>query len=306
MKRKVVLALVATLTLTVGSIGTVFAMNNSQGITIQISELSNHEHVWGAKQWVVDKEAVYETVHHPAETHEEEQWVVDKEAWTETIDHPEEGHYETVTITDKEAWDEPVYDYCTVCNVCGEIIGSNYLGIHDTLDDHYAKTGCAANQGYTGNVQKQVDTIHHPAVTHEEQQWVVDKEAWTETIEHPEEGHYEHTCTDCGEVQNSETGEVITPGNPTDPETPGTDDPTTEEPETPDNTTDTGENKDQQNDNKTATADKSEKADTTVTVSTEKKSPKTGDSASLIYLATLAGSAVTGSTAFGLRRKFKK
>ena len=209
MKRKVVLALVAALTLTVGSMGTVFAMNSAQGIVIQTSEFSNHEHVWGAKEWVVDKEA-----------------------WTETIEHPAE--------------------------------------------------------------------------THEEQQWVVDKEAWTETIEHPEEGHYEHTCTDCGEVQNSETGEVITPGNPTDPETPGTDDPTTEEPETPDNTTDTGENKDQQNDNKTATADKSEKADTTVTVSTEKKSPKTGDSASLIYLATLAGSAVTGSTAFGLRRKFKK
>ena len=300
MKRKVVLALIATLALTVGSIGTVFAMNNSQGITIQISELSNHEHVWGA-----------------------EEWVVDKEAWTETIDHPEEGHYETVTITDKEAWDEPVYDYCTVCNVCGEIIGSNYLGIHDTLDDHYAKTGCAANQGYTGNVQKQVDTIHHPAETHEEQQWVVDKEAWTETIEHPEEGHYEtvtivdkeawdeevlvspeqghweHTCTDCGEVQNSETGEVITPG---------TDDPTTEEPETPDNTTDTGENKDQQNDNKTATetTNKSENTNTATTVSTENKAPKTGDTASMIYLATLAGSVVTGGTAFGLRRKFKK
>lgn len=108
MKRKVVLALVATLTLTVGSIGTVFAMNNSQGITIQISELSNHEHVWGAKQWVVDKEAVYETVHHPAETHEEQQWVVDKEAWTETIEHPAETHEEQQWVVDKEAWTETI------------------------------------------------------------------------------------------------------------------------------------------------------------------------------------------------------
>ena len=274
MKRKVVLALVATLTLTVGSIGTVFAMNNSQGITIQISELSNHEHVWGAEQWVVDKEAWTETIDHPAETHEEEKWVVDKEAWEE----------------------QKIVGYHTVCNICGEE--------YTNSNDHYLTYGCKS-ASYTGNVPI-YDTIHHPEEGHWETVTIVDKEAWTETIEHPEEGHYEHTCTDCGEVQNSETGEVITPGNPTDPETPGTDDPTTEEPETPDNTTDTGENKDQQNDNKTATADKSEKADTTVTVSTEKKSPKTGDSASLIYLATLAGSAVTGSTAFGLRRKFKK
>ena len=82
MKRKVVLALLAALTLTVGSLGTVFAMNNSQGLVIQTSELSNHEHVWGAKKWVVDKEAWTETIEHPAETHEEQQWVVDKEAWT--------------------------------------------------------------------------------------------------------------------------------------------------------------------------------------------------------------------------------
>ena len=274
MKRKVVLALVATLTLTVGSIGTVFAMNNSQGITIQISELSNHEHVWGAEQWVVDKEAWTETIDHPAETHEEEKWVVDKEAWEE----------------------QKIVGYHTVCNICGEE--------YTNSNDHYLTYGCKSTS-YTGNVPI-YDTIHHPEEGHWETVTIVDKEAWTETIEHPEEGHYEHTCTDCGEVQNSETGEVITPGNPTDPETPGTDDPTTEEPETPDNTTDTGENKDQQNDNKTATADKSEKADTTVTVSTEKKSPKTGDTSSLIYLATLAGSAVTGGTAFGLRRKFKK
>ena len=57
MKRKVVLALVAALTLTVGSMGTVFAMNSTQGLVIQTSESGNHEHVWGTKEWVVDKEA---------------------------------------------------------------------------------------------------------------------------------------------------------------------------------------------------------------------------------------------------------
>ncbi len=302
MKRKVVLALIATLTLTVGSIGTVFAMNDSQGITIQISESGNHEHVWGAEEWVVDKEAVYE-----------EQWVIDTPEWTETIEHPAE--YEDQWIVDVPAYDQPVYENHTICYTCreqglGNVIIDGQAGAHQIM---HAEKGETCHYG-TETIQ--VDTIHHDEVGHWEK--VLIKDSWTETIEHseeghyedvlvsPEEGHWEHTCTDCGEVQNSETGEVITPGNPTDPETPGTDDPTTEEPETPDNTTDTGENKDQQNDNKTATADKSEKADTTVTVSTEKKSPKTGDSASLIYLATLAGSAVTGGTAFGLRRKFKK
>ena len=301
MKRKVVLALIATLTLTVGSLGTVFAMNDTQGITIQTSESSNHEHVWGAKEWVVDKEAWTETIEHPAETHEEQQWVVDQEAWDE----------------------QKIIGYHSVCNKCGNDY-TNSL-------EHQQLYGCKSTS-YTGNVPI-YDTIHHPEEGHWETVTIVDKEAWTETIEHPEEGHWEHTCTDCGEVQNSETGEVITPGNPTDPEKPtdpeeptdpevptdpeeptnpekpGTDDPTTEEPETPDNTQDADENKEQQDNDKTTTTDttdKSENADTATTaVSNENKSPKTGDPSSLICLATLAGSAVTGGTAFGLRRKFK-
>lgn len=40
---------------------------------------------------------------------------------------------------------------------------------------------------------------------------------------------------------------------------------------------------------------------TETTETNEKKSPKTGDPANFIYLATLAGSALTG-----IRRKFKK
>ena len=60
--------------------------------------------------------------------------------------------------------------------------------------------------------------------------------------------------------------------------------------------------------NKTAqTADNKEQSETATTVETNKNTaPQTGDTASLIYLATLAGSAVTGGTAFGLRRKLKK
>lgn len=141
------------------------------------------------KQWVVDKEAWEETVHHDAVY--EKQWVVDKEAWTETVNHPEEGHYEDVVVT--PAWDEPVYETQIhwVCKGCGHDFTANGEGQADIeahIKNHFMTDGTMP--GYTQKeVQVQVDTIHHPAVT--EKKWIVDQEAWTETINHPEEGHYE-------------------------------------------------------------------------------------------------------------------
>lgn len=142
------------------------------------------------KQWVVDKEAWEETVHHDAVY--ENKWVVDKEAWTETVNHPEEGHYEDVVVT--PAWDEPVYETQIhwVCKGCGHDFTANGEGQADIeahIKNHFMTDG--SMPGYTQKeVQVQVDTIHHEAVT--EKQWVVDKAAWTETINHPEEGHYEN------------------------------------------------------------------------------------------------------------------
>lgn len=141
------------------------------------------------KQWVVDKEAWEETVHHDAVY--ENKWVVDKEAWTETVNHPEEGHYEDVVVT--PAWDEPVYETQIhwVCKGCGHDFTANGEGQADIgahIKNHFMTDG--SMPGYTQKeVQVQVDTIHHPAVT--EKKWIVDQEAWTETINHPEEGHYE-------------------------------------------------------------------------------------------------------------------
>ena len=197
--------------------------------------------------------------------------------------------------------------------------------------------------GQYGSREVVVDTIEHPEEFHMETVLISPEEGHYENgdLISPEEGHWEHTCTVCGEIQDRDTGEVIKPGTlPEEPENPGTDEPDTEEPENPntgDNTgdqtetpsedtenptddsqnpvedtqdTDNSDKQDQQNDDKTTTpesADKNEKSNTaTTTVSNEDKAPQTGDTASLIYLATLAGSAVTGGTAFGLRRKFKK
>lgn len=96
MKRKVILALLATMTLTVGSLGTVFATESNQGITIQTSETPGtgeetpdepevHTHTWGDAYYVKDADAVYS----------EPEWIVDKEAV-----------YEQIKVVDQEAWEE--------------------------------------------------------------------------------------------------------------------------------------------------------------------------------------------------------
>lgn len=177
-------------------------------------------------KWVVDKEAWEETVHHDAVT--EQKWVVDKEAWEETIHHeavteqkwvvdkpawdevvPEKGEWQTVVV--KPAWDEPVYE-THVRVICKE--PSCQADMTDwsegELDAHLKKHIMNGEvSGYAEKeVQVQVDTIHHDAVT--ENKWVIitpehtvhhDEEghyetvvvtpAWDEVVKHPEEGHYE-------------------------------------------------------------------------------------------------------------------
>lgn len=83
-----------------------------------------------------------------------------------TVNHPEQGHYETQVIS--EAWDEPVYAMRIVGLVTGRIYNS--LDEFDMQDE---------DGNYTVK-QVQVDTIHHEAVT--QQVWVVDQQAWTETV----------------------------------------------------------------------------------------------------------------------------
>ena len=328
MKKRIVIALIATLTLTLGSFGTVFAMNSNPGIELQANQIfkqggntEEHTHTWGNAQYVVDKPAVYE-----------QNWVVDKEAV-----------YDEVKVVDKEAWTEEITEIHTVCYNCGlDYTAEGYTP--EQLAEHVKQHILSGeSNGAYGDREVVVDTIEHPEEFHMETVLVSPEEGHYENgdLISPEEGHWEHTCTVCGEIQDRDTGEVIKPGTlPEEPENPGTDEPDTEEPENPntgDNTgdqtetpsedtenptddsqnpvedtqdTDNSDKQDQQNDDKTTTpesADKNEKSNTaTTTVSNEDKAPQTGDTASLIYLATLAGSAVTGGTAFGLRRKFKK
>ena len=202
MKRKLIIALAAAMTITLGSVGVVSADDANFAPFIPVKETPIRD----GFVWIVDTPAWTETINHPEEGHyengkllEEEQghyetvvdkeawtedkWVVDKEAWTETINHPEEGHYETVV--DKEAWTEDVVKYKIVC-YCGAEFGDS-----SQWESHmksFGSEGFLEHSGYK-NIPY-TETVQHPAETHEE--WIVDKEAWTETINHPEEGHMEH------------------------------------------------------------------------------------------------------------------
>ncbi|MBU9878123.1 hypothetical protein [Thomasclavelia ramosa] len=109
-----------------------------------------HSHSW---------EAVTKTVHHEAET--------------KTVHHDAVTKTETVTVVDKEAWDEPIYESRYICNRCGFSTKDG-----DEISGHLISVcggGC-----HVGKVQ--IDTIHHDAVTHQEERTVVIKEAWDETI----------------------------------------------------------------------------------------------------------------------------
>ena len=83
-----------------------------------------------------------------------------------TVNHPEQGHYETQVIRD--AWDEPVYEM--------RIVGGHTGRIYNSLDEW----GAQEEDGNYSIKQVQVNTIHHDAET--QQVWVVDQQAWTETV----------------------------------------------------------------------------------------------------------------------------
>lgn len=216
MKKKVITALLITMTLTLGGVGTAYAMNNDMSI-LSGEAVNDVNMIKEGFIWVVDKESWTETIHHEEEGHyengkllekeqghyeevvvkpawEEEKYVVDKEAWTETISHPEEGHNELkhvchgcdFIITSDEAW-------IAHSKATGHMShGTKEVWVVDK--EAWSETINHPEEGHT-------EIIKHPAVTEDkwvvdkpavyEQVWVVDKPAWTETITHPEEGHWE-------------------------------------------------------------------------------------------------------------------
>ena len=158
------------------------------------------------------------------------EWIVDKEAWTEEVVHPAETKQEWVV--DKEAWTENILKYKCVCNGChAEFASDEEWAAHDKAA---AMNGDFSHGSYT-NVPY-YETVEHPEEGHYET--VVVKPSWTETVKHPEEGHW--VCN--GEPQEPDQK----PENPDQkPEQPENPDQKPEQPENPDQKPEQPENPDQ-------------------------------------------------------------
>ena len=161
------------------------------------------------------------------------EWVVDKEAWTEEVVHPAETKQEW--IVDKEAWTENILKYKCVCNGChAEFASDEEWAAHDKAA---AMNGDFSHGSYT-NVPY-YETVEHPEEGHYQE--VVVKPSWTETVEHPEEGHW--VCN--GEPQEPDQ-KPEQPENPEQkPEQPENPDQKPEQPENPDQKPEQPENPDQ-------------------------------------------------------------
>ena len=213
MKKKVITALLITMTLTLGGVGTAYAMNNDMSILSgeavndvnmikegfiwvvdkEAWEETIHHEAVVENKWIVDKEAEYETVHHPAVT--DDVWVVDKEAWTEEIKHP--AVVENKWVEDKPAWVEEIKhpeeghnEIRNICHNCGADITGHAME-HITNPENISNGCMSYGNKEVWIVDKEAWTEYkeHPAEGHYED--VVVKPAWTETVKHPEQGHYE-------------------------------------------------------------------------------------------------------------------
>ena len=208
------------------------------------------------------------------------EWIVDKEAWTEEVVHPAETKQEWVV--DKEAWTEDILKYKCVCNGCHAEFASDEEWIAHSKEN--AMNGDYNHMGYS-NVPY-YETVEHPEEGHYET--VVVKPSWTETVEHPEEGHW--VCN--GEPQEPEQKPENPDQKPEQPENPDQKPEQPEQPENPD--VETPETPEAEN---PATPEQKPEVPTTPeenkenvqTQATETKkegtSPKTGDTASALPVA---------------------
>lgn len=180
----------------------------TQQVTADASEATNHNHTWVPVTTVVHHDATYKTV-----------WVQDSAAWDETVVTKEawdeqvlvqSAYDENVLVQD--AYDEPIYEWVGVCNACGH----KFLDPNEDIDVHMG-AGCWSSWH---DEWMQVGSAHHDAVYqtvhHEASYQTVHYEAETTVVHHEATGHNEEVidqaawdetattgfqCSVCGEVK---------------------------------------------------------------------------------------------------------
>lgn len=269
MKKKFVVALVAAMSLTAAGTGTVFAMDKVSTIA------SEKEHVHGDNcEWVVDKEAWDETVHHPAEYD-----TIHHPAEYDTIHHPEEGHNEVVNV----------------CHNCGKIFRAGEDPMAHITDPENMMNGCTSygnkevwivdKEAWDEQVLIKDAWDEQVLVKDAWDEQVLVKDAWDEIVNHPEEGHW--VCN--GEPQKPEQKPENPDQKPEQPENPDQkpeqpENPDVETPETPE--AENPETPEQKPEAPTTPEANKENVQTQATeTKKEGASPKTGDTTSALPVA---------------------
>lgn len=279
MRKKVVVALVAAMSLTIAGTGTVFAMDQVSTIA------SEKEHVHGDNcEWVVDKEAWQETIHHEAEY--------------KTVHHEAEGYYEKQQV---QVGTKPIYEKQkhAICQTCGGIdIGLYEDPVEGGLSKEYGEhIVYHADRGeFRITIKaKWVDVqVGEEPIYEEKDIWIETKPAWDEqvlvkeaydeVINHPEEGHW--VCNGESQEPDQKPEQPEQPENPDQkpeqPEQP--ENPDVETPETPE--AENPETPEQKPEAPTTPEANKENVQTQATeTKKEGTSPKTGDTTSALPVA---------------------
>lgn len=161
-----------------------------------------HTHNWVAVTKIVHHDAVTSQVW-KEDTAAWDETVVTKAAWDEQV-LAQEAYDEQVLVS--EAYDEPVYEWVSVCNVCGYQFPLGSTG--DDIMYHICEfPGCGG--GWHG-VQVQTGSVHHEAVYqtvhHDAVYNTVHHEAETTVVHHEATGHYETVVTQAGWDETVTTG----------------------------------------------------------------------------------------------------
>ena len=118
-------------------------------------------------------------------TEHEHSWIpITEQIWHEpiahTVYHEAEGHYETV-IRIREGWEETLYESHSFCSVCSlDLTESLRAGEIPEYGIHIMEAHGGLGGWYSEDVP--ASTVFHESEVYEELIWVLDREAWEETV----------------------------------------------------------------------------------------------------------------------------
>lgn len=213
MKKKIVVALLAAMTLTLGTVGTVYATVENPATSVESTK--NTEERPGYI-WVVDQEEQghWEDVMVPEEGHYEEIVIEPEEGhWDNVLVSEEEGHWEDVEVSpEKGHWEtihheavyetvhheaegyyeiqqvqvgtEPIYETenHAICNICGTDICNTAASNAQELINNHVYYHADLGESCSWRTEDVKIQVGEKPIYEEKEVWVETKPAWDEEI----------------------------------------------------------------------------------------------------------------------------